>query len=74
MPLQEEQPTTYIIKTQNKSEMKQLIHAAEVYSLILEIDEYCRRIVKHDGKETRDEALEHIRSLICESEILQHFE
>lgn len=72
--MNEEKPTTYIIKTHDKSEMQQLIHASEAYSLVWEIDQYCRQILKYEGKETRNEALEHIRRAIGESDIMRFFE
>ncbi len=72
--MKEEESTTYVIKTHDKSEMQQLIHASEAYSLLWEIDQYCRQVLKYEGKETRDEALGHIRRTIGESEIMRFFE
>lgn len=54
---------------ENDDEVWMHIHASDMYSILHDIDQHCRGILKYDNKATEDKRnlAEHIRNLIHES-------
>lgn len=62
------------IEEKDIEKAKRILSTDDAFSLLWEIDQCCRSIIKYDEKIDRDESLAKIRDMISESNLLDLYQ